>query len=622
MKLLEFANSMIFAVVVLLLLSSNSVAWFGEGYLFSNLQWTPDGKALVWESGFESGIDEGVCRDSTPKILILNLASGEIRNLTPDVTSIDVLSGVGILLSGLYGVSHLVDDDEIEPLIFKPTFHNTKNPKVLYVDWDEGFMIYGLLSLQVGTVYKKELLTQTEEILAEKVNYVQYLSNSDKLVYISEVIEVEGEYVHTKNENLILLDLETNEKRLIFEEYKLWSMETTPDESRAILLVEEKVQKEKGFFPPKTPKKKILTVSLLEDNPTPEILFEGYIGYQSRDKPFIISPVGDKILFNWYEDTDKDNYILPKNDMMHISIITLKDGEIYDLSYDAVNNPIWSPNNGNLVFWFWDKESEDYYICMYDTLNEEEMVKYNLGLEKSYESDAKLRFLEFAWSLSGDFVAYTIGLEKDKSSWIDYAKEPILNIIDIKNGSFSSFTGVGGFNLIWLNDLQLLYSNGSHLFRYNVEAGVEEILSTGNGSNFFFDGDGNLIYRVEYLPGGFSKYWKLDMTDRCIAPYLDEVEPTKRSPKDSDSTLGVPSPDGSKLAVLEGGKLTLCDEDGSNPVILMDEGATIPVWSPTGEKIAWIREGKVDNYYPYADIWIANYDGSGIQTVVGKMTNY
>lgn len=622
MKLLEFANSMIFGVVVLLLLSSNSVAWFGEGYLFSNLQWTPNGDALVWESGFESGIDEGVCRDSTPKILILNLASGEIRNLTPDVTSIDVLSGVTILLSGLYGVSHLVDDDEIEPLIFKPTFHNTKNPKVLYVDWDEGFMIYGLLALQIGEVYRRELSSGDEEMLVDRVNLANYLKGSNCIIYTSEVVIGNEEQVHSGDEKLIMYDLETGESRIIFSEHKIWSMGIALDESRVFLLTEEESKKEKGVFPKPKPKKKIQSISLADDKCASETLFEGFIDSINKDKPFLSSPDGENILFFWYEDFNGDAVIMSSKDLLHISTIDVYNGGITNLPYDEINNPLWSPDGNSIAFWRWDEESGDYCVCVYDGENGIELIRKNVGLEWSYENDNLMGLMKFTWLAHGNYLAYTTGLEGIGADGLEYTSNPTLNVINVGEDSHQSFEDIGGYNFIWRSYSLLLYSNGSHLFNYDVPSGAEGIFSTGNGCDFYFDDVGGLVYRVEYLPEGYSEYWRLDMIKGFINPYPDGAVPESEEMAEKEDILSVPSPDGDKVAVWEGGKLTIYDREGANPILLMEEGAIAPVWSPQGDRLAWIREGMINDVYPYTDIWIANSDGSGVMMIVEKMTNY
>jgi len=597
-------------------------AWFGEGYLFSNLQWTPDGENLVWESRFESGSDEGISRDLTSKILTYNLTSGELRNLTPDVTSIEILPGGTILLSGLYGVCHIVDDDEIKPLIFKPTFYNEKTPKVLNMDWDKGLMIYGLLALQIGEVYKRELSTGDEEMLVDKVSLVKYLRDSNRLIYTSEVVMSDEEQINNGDEKLMMYDLETAETQVIFAEHRILSMEIAPNESRLFLLTEGEMKKDKGSFPKPKPKKIIQSVSITDNKSASEILFEGFLDSISKDELILLSPDGGNILFSWYEDVNGDGFIVAGKDLLHISTIDVNTGGIINLPYDEMNNPVWSPNGNCIAFWCRNDERGDYYICIYDVLKEGELFRKNVSLKGSYENDAVMGLQEFAWSPNSDYIAYTSGIERIGAEGLKYTSNPTLNVIDVRDGSYLSFEGIGGYNLVWRDDSQLLYSNGPHLFCYDFVSGEDRLLSTGNGYDLHFDDEGGLVYLVKFLPEGYSKYWRLDMSKWHIIPYLDDVAFKSEEMAKKEEMISIISPDGKKIAVCEGGRLTICDQDGTNPILLVEEGVRDLEWSPKGDKLAWIREGIINNVYPYTDIWIANSDGSGVTMAVKKMTNY
>jgi hypothetical protein len=133
------------------------------------------------------------------------------------------------------------------------------------------------------------------------------------------------------------------------------------------------------------------------------------------------------------------------------------------------------------------------------------------------------------------------------------------------------------------------------------------------------------------MPPGYPDYWEFDFATGYAAPYEGAVEDVARRPSARGNAV-VPSPDGGRVAVLEGGKLALRDADGGNAVTLMEKGEGVnvgrlaevelkdPVWSPAGDKVAWLREG--DTSGPFTDIWVASRDGGDVRILLEADTNH
>jgi hypothetical protein len=156
-------------------------------------------------------------------------------------------------------------------------------------------------------------------------------------------------------------------------------------------------------------------------------------------------------------------------------------------------------------------------------------------------------------------------------------------------------------------------------------------LAPGSASEFFFAEDGDLVFRTGGMPPGYPDYWELDLATGYAAPYGGPFEGVARRSRARGDVV-VPSPDGGRVAVLEGGKLALRDADGSNAVTLTEKGKGVnvvkygeagpkyPVWSPGGDKVAWLRVGNSSG--PFTDIWVADRDGGDVRMLLKADTNF
>jgi hypothetical protein len=207
---------------------------------------------------------------------------------------------------------------------------------------------------------------------------------------------------------------------------------------------------------------------------------------------------------------------------------------------------------------------------------------------------------------------------------------------------YAWFSGGDCEVLTWISDSHLIFTHGPEdymdygyggLHLLDVRTGAHRVLAPGNGHAFFFDDGGDLVFRTEGMAPGYPEYWELDLTTGYVAPYERPDDPASRRSSTHADGGAVSSPDGGRVAVLEEGKLTLRDADGSNVVTLMEEGRGInvieyghagpkaPVWSSAGDKVAWVREGYgllpgKACVGPFTEIWAADRDGSDVHVVL------
>jgi hypothetical protein len=99
-------------------------------------------------------------------------------------------------------------------------------------------------------------------------------------------------------------------------------------------------------------------------------------------------------------------------------------------------------------------------------------------------------------------------------------------------------------------------------------------------------------------PGDFDPVWSSD-GESLLVPHGVEIPlggstPRQLPPEDPRSKDAVYSPDGSRVAYVDHGSLEVAAADGSDPQEAIAPWVQRPVWSPTGEQIAFIyseREG-------------------------------
>jgi Tol biopolymer transport system component len=102
-------------------------------------------------------------------------------------------------------------------------------------------------------------------------------------------------------------------------------------------------------------------------------------------------------------------------------------------------------------------------------------------------------------------------------------------------------------------------------------------------------------------PGDFDPVWSSDGAS-LLVPHgveipLDGSAPRRLPSDDPRSHDAVSSPDGSRVAYVDGGSLVVAAADGSDPQEMVDRWVQHPVWSPTGDRIAFAWSSSID--WPY-----------------------
>lgn len=593
-------------------------------------------------------------RDSSPRILMYNLIKDEISNLTVDTTSITSLDNNRYVLNGFYGFSIMSEREDIEFQLFCPDV-GYSFVKLLNIDENLSTLLYLDSKTFNCNVILRDMFTHKEHKLIEKGCLVKYLNERNSIIYTKEVTDVidKSKGLREKYDVLYLYDIYNEIETELYRYDKIRWFDITQYGDNIILWTEkeqqqtrpdvdlEKYREDPSIFKKymekyykemnkllNEPRDSIIKLDISKNDSSPEILFKGDIEeiYHSQSLKLLLSPEENKLLFGWIEKIDKESLARTSKDIEHISIINLNDDELKDLPYSNIKYPEWSPDNEKLAFITTNEYTDESYLCIYDTYNQTSVGWYELKSGNT-DSDTRLYPSQLSWSPIGNYIAFST-LDEHYDNFEEFYnihryENPCLHIIDVYNEKLSSINEVGGLDITWLNSSQMIYDRNGHLFMYDLINSEENIVIPGSGSIIDFDDDGGLIFKVENLDERYPQIWIVDINNFVYEPYLEDVSNIMEETITVDNFARIPSPDGDKVAVLKDGELILWNEDGSNPVMLCERHATKPVWSPSGEMLAWIRENdREDYYYPWTDIWIANRDGSGIEVVVEAMTNY
>ncbi|HEX2032053.1 MAG TPA: hypothetical protein VHL78_11740 [Actinomycetota bacterium] len=115
------------------------------------------------------------------------------------------------------------------------------------------------------------------------------------------------------------------------------------------------------------------------------------------------------------------------------------------------------------------------------------------------------------------------------------------------------------------------------------------------------DGERQMLLTVPpgmYRGGDHDPMWMPD-GEALMFPWQDLVVPIDGSPPYRLELPHLPgdgyvtySPDGSRVAYVANRSLVLAEADGSNPQVVFDDWVWEPVWSPTGDRIAFSSSGR------------------------------
>jgi hypothetical protein len=622
-------------IAAAVLLPSPAAAWFAETWVYSNLAWSPDGAKLFYEAEYTS---EGLCPDRLgAEIRSFELATREVAGVVPAAIYIDpALTPLPIKIEKLYGFELCSAEAGLSPEVYSAV-DIWRARKALYISKDFTSFIY-----QTGYSYehdgydvvREDTRTGAKRFLIEGAGSGNaYLKKSDALIYASADKENGSA---SPDPYLYLLDLKTGRERRLGS-FRL--LGASADESRAT------VWRDVGASP-YDDDRRVMSISLTADEAVPKELFT------DRFFRYTLSRGGNKLAYA--------RKLGDPEGRLTLRIVDLITGESADLPKGHLENDQgdppgqqWSPDDKYFILQSFSGTRGRGRVYVIDT--------YARKLKESFESP----WVDFFfWAPSGKYVAFET-----------YEAPENLRLVDVEagvswsvqEGEAAFFCWVGGSRflyssggkiyvydcekregrvvyawfaegdyevLTWINDSQLIFIEGygyGDLHVLDVRTGAHRVLAPGNGCDFYFAEDGSLVFRAEGMPPGYPEYWELDFATGYAAPCQGPTQDVSRGAS-SARVVVVPSPDAGRLAVLEGGKLTLRDADGSNAVTLMErgKGANVgelanaepgrPVWSPAGDKVAWLREGYVCD--PVTDVWVANRDGGDVHLAVKADTNY
>lgn len=637
----------IWASALLALSPSTSAASFAQAHMYSNLQWSPDGTKIFYEDRFieDPEAQEGyeyLLDSAVPEICCVDLATGEAAGVVPGGIYINPAVTPGpIKIEKLYGFELCSAEEGLSREAYSVAAIERARD-ALYISGDFSRFVFEELQRNYGPydLVWEDARAGLRRVLAEEADGGSvYLKKKHGLVYTLGEESGSGRQISVT----YLLDLKTGYKRRLGS-FDLLAL--TADESRAAGLRYVGESLGDDYW-------SVMSMSLATDEAEPEELFK------DRFYWYAPSQSGNKIAY-LYEGRGRSS---PRYHRVWAADLTT--GERVGLVKGWLTYEAWSPDGRYLVFKLSSDNPFFPAVFVVDT-DARKLAAYFKSLNVDF----------FSWSPSAKYVAFGTNDPPEN-----------LRVIDVETGegwtaevdeaTFFCWAGASRFFyssggklysydcenregkavytwfsegyyevLTWISDSQLIFMRGSKeymeygyggLHLLDVRTGAHRVLAPGTGCDFSFDEDGNLVFRTDGMAPGYPEYWKLDSTTGYVAPYEGPLEDVARRSSGRAARGVFPSPDGGRVAVLEGGKLTLRDADGSNVVTLMERGKGInvlkygeadprgPVWSPAGDKITWLREGRgclPDDYFagPFADIWVANRDGSDAHIVVESDT--
>jgi hypothetical protein len=615
---------------------SPAPASFSEAHLYSNLAWSPDGAKLFYEAEYTS---EGLCPDRLgAEIRSFELATGEVAGVVPAAIYLDpAVTPLPITIEKLYGFDLCSAEVGLSPEVYSADAI-WRARKALYIAEDFTSFMYetGYSYEHDGyDVVREDTRTGAKRFLIEgAVSGTVYLKKSHALIY---ALRDKENGSASPDPDLYLLDLKTGRERRLGSFLLLGA---SADESRAT------VWRDVGVSP-YDDDRRVMSISLTADEAEAKGLFT------DRFFRYTLSRGGNKLAYA--------RKLGDPEGRLTLRIVDLITGESADLPKGHLENDQgdppgqqWSPVDKYFILqsfsgtWGWGR------VYVIDT--------YAIKLKESFESP----WVDFFfWAPSGKYVAFetyeapenlrVIGVEAGVSwsvqegeaaffCWAGgsrflYSSGGKLYVYDCEKREgrvvYAWFAEDDYEVLTWANDSQLIFIRGygyGHLHIMDVRTGAHRVLAPGNGCDFSFAEDGDLVFRAEGMPRGYPEYWRLDFGTGYAAPCQGPAQDVSRGSSSARGDVVVPSPDGGRVAVLEGGKLKLQDADGSNVVTLMERGKGVnvieygeagpknAVWSPAGDKVAWLREGETSG--PFTDIWVANRDGSDVHLAVEAETNF
>ncbi len=290
-----------------------------------------------------------------------------------------------------------------------------------------------------------------------------------------------------------------------------------------------------------------------------------------------------------------------------------------DIPYPHIGNLSWAPDGQKIVFSANPHyEGEPYDIYVVD-INSKQMV--NLTNTPSVHEDNP------SWSPDGLWIAY--------ERYDEGAPSPYIWLMNPDGSVQKQLTYREAYNPVWSPDSNYLivggffsgdFGEGYDLLLLSKEGEESRLLLAAPEDEFPIAWIGSYIYflKRDSLPGGglsLEVLWRYDLNS---GQRLRMSEPGTYS----YHTLSF-SPDGSKIVYTPEKGLWISNVDGSGKLLIYEEelhsGPISPIWSPTGQKIAFIKvectqvedEERQETYWqPYREnIYLINPDGTGLEQI-------